>query len=378
MERLHESVQQDPVNTQVALDVYGTTEKKGPSSLFSDLVFYLLTDQVGGAGALLGMTRKDTRLVDKNELIKTSSFLYGQKLFFNGAITDRTNLRQFIADIAPYFLRNFIVSNGKFSLKPALPVMPKSGEVNTGPVAIEQIFTEGNILEDTYKVEYLGAEERRPFQAVVRYRQEKKNRLPEEKTITIKALGPEYNRSNVDILPIEQFDLTQFCTSEHHAKLVAKYFLSLRQLVTHTISFSTTLEGLSIQAGSFIQVVTKASPYNSANTGTIDSSGNVTSVRELPSGQYVVDYFATDSDDIERDTMEVTNGVVTATQFHSSVFTLVNETVSRNIYVVEQLTFSQEGTVDIVASERPCDDKDRSLLVDFIYNGSYTIDGKVS
>lgn len=372
VERLHESVQQSPVNTQVALDVYGTTEKKGPSNLFSDLVFYLLTDQVGGAGALLGMTRKDAPLVDKNELSKTSSFLHKQKLFFNGAVTDRTNLRQFIADVAPYFLCNFIVSNGKFSLKPALPVMPKSEEVNTGPVVVEQIFTEGNILEDTYKVEYLGAEERRPFQAVVRYRQEKKNRLPEEKTITVRARGSEYNRSNVDILPIEQFDLTQFCTSEHHALLVAKYFLSLRQLVTHTISFSTTLEGLDIQAGSFIKVVTKASPYNSANTGTIDSNGNVTSVRELPSGQYVVDYFATDSDDIERDTMEVTNGVVTATQFHSSVFTLVNETVSQNIYVVEQLTFSQEGTVDIVASEHPCDDKDRSLLVDSIYNGSYT------
>ena len=372
VERLHSSIQQDPVNTQVALDVYGTTEKRGPSSLFSDLVFYLLTDQVGGAGALLGMTRKDAPLVDKDELIKTSSFLHKQKLFFNGAITDRTNLRQFIADVAPYFLCNFIVSNGKFSLKPALPVLRESGEVNKGAVDIKQIFTEGNILEDTFKVEYLGAEERRPFQAVVRYRQERKNKLPEEKTITVRALGSEYNRSNVDILPIEQFDLTQFCTSEHHALLVAKYFLSLRQLITHTISFSTTLEGLDIQAGSFIKVVTQASPYNSANTGTVDSSGNVTSVRELPSGQYVVDYFATDSDDIERDTMEVTNGVVTATQFHSSVFTLVNQTVSQNIYVVEQLTFSQEGTVDIVASEHPCDDEDRSLLVDSIYNGSYT------
>ena len=30
--------------------------------------------------------------------------------------------------------------------------------------------------------------------------------------------------------------------------------------------------------------------------------------------------------------------------------------------MVEQLTFSQEGTVDIVASEYPCDDDERSLL----------------
>ena len=129
------------------------------------------------------MTRASTPLVDKAELVNTSKFLHGQKLFFNGAITDRTNLRQFIADLAPYFLCNFIVSDGKFSLKPALPVLQESGEVNTGPVAVEQIFTEGNILEDTFKVEYLGAEERRPFQAVVRYRQEKRTSCPKKRLL---------------------------------------------------------------------------------------------------------------------------------------------------------------------------------------------------
>ena len=355
---------------------YEDTAAIGPSNLLTDLVFYLLTDQVGGAGALLGMRRDTTpqqiSLVDKDELVNTSKFLHGQKLFFNGAMTDRTNLRRFIADIAPYFLCNFIVSDGKFSLKPALPVLQESGEINDGPVQIEQLFTSGNILEDTFKVEYLGAEERRPFQAVVRYRQERKNRLPEEKTLTVESTDPAFNRTNVEFLPVEQFDLTQFCTSEHHALMVAKYFLSLRQLVTHTISFSTTLEGLSIRAGSFIKVVTKASPYNSANNGTIDSTGQITSVSDLPDGQFTVDYFSVSgSDDIERGVMNVFNGTVADSTFHDSVFTLVNQTVSQNIYVVEQLTFSQEGTVDIVASEHPCDDQNVSKLVKLIYGDDF-------
>ena len=351
---------------------YEDTAAIGPSNLLTDLVFYLLTDQIGGAGALLGMRRDTTPLIDKNELVNTSKFLHGQKLFFNGAMTDRTNLRQFIADIAPYFLCNFIVSDGKFSLKPALPVLQESGEINDGPVQIEQLFTSGNILEDTFKVEYLGVEERRPFQAVVRYRQERKNRLPEEKTLTVESTDPAFDRTNVEFLPVEQFDLTQFCTSEHHALMVAKYFLSLRQLVTHTISFSTTLEGLSIQAGSFIKVVTEASPYSSANNGTIDSTGQITSVSDLPDGQFTVDYFSVSgSDDIERGVMNVFNETVTDSTFHNSVFTLVNETVSQNIYVVEQLTFSQEGTVDIVASEYPCDDQNVSKLVKLIYGDNF-------
>jgi hypothetical protein len=339
-------------------------EDIGPSNLLTDLVFYLLTDRIGGAGALLNMTEEDIPLVDKAALKKTARFLRDQKLFFNGAITDRTNLRSFIADIAPFFLCNFIVSNGKFSLKPALPVFEESGQLNTGSVSIKQIFTEGNILEDTYKVDYLSSEERRPFKAVVRYRKERRNQLPEEQSITVQvACNPAEGFDSPQDLPVEQFDLTQFCTSEHHAVLVAKYFLNLRRYVTHTINFSTTLEGLSIEAGSFIKVVTEASPYNSANTGTVDANGFVTSLRSLPSGQFNVTFFKSGSDDLEEGVMSVSSGFVSDSTFHDSVFTIVDLKVSQNIYVVEQLTFSQEGTVDIVASEHPCDDRDRSLLV---------------
>ena len=128
----------------------------------------------------------------------------------------------------------------------------------------------------------------------------------------------------------------------------------------------------SIRAGSFIKVVTEASPYNSANNGTIDSTGQITSVSDLPDGQFTVDYFSVSgSDDIERGVMNVFNGTVADSTFHDSVFTLVNQTVSQNILVVEQLTFSQEGTVDIVASEHPCDDQNVSKLVKLIYGDDF-------
>ena len=46
----------------------------------------------------------------------------------------------------------------------------------------------------------------------MRYRKERQNKLPEERSIDV--------RLEVENLPIETFDLTQFCTSEH-AQLVA-------------------------------------------------------------------------------------------------------------------------------------------------------------
>ena len=342
-------------------------ERYGPSNLFTDLVFHLLTNQMSGAGGLLKMDDADSdpALLNKEDFKETSRFLHAQKLFFNGVLGDRTNLRQYITDTAPYFLCNFVIMDGKFSLKPAVPHMADSGQINLGPVPIEQLFTAGNILEDSYKLEYLRSEERRPFKAVMRYRQETRNKLPQEKVVEVKLPGQE------GILPQEQFDLTQFCTSEDHAVMIAKYFLGIRKLVSHTISFSTTVHGLNLRAGSYIKVITTSSPYSTANNGTISSTGAVTSVEELADGTYDVVFFKTGSEDVEDGLgMQVSSGRVADSKYHDSVFTIKNETVSQNVYVVEQLTFSEEGTVDIVASEHPCDDDGVSELAKLIAGGS--------
>ena len=345
--------------------VYGSTEAAGPSNLLTDLVYFLLTDQIAGAGGLLGMNPDNDYLVDKKALEHTSRFLFKQKLFFNGAITDRTNLRQFIAEIAPNFLCNFVIQNGKYSLTPAVPTDDK-GEIkssSTEPVQVSQIFSAGNILEDSYKLDYLNSEERRAFKAIVRFRQERKNKLPEEQVIVVKGVDDsgDFATPGTDRLPEEQFDLTQFCTTREHAFKVARYFLALRAYVTHTISFSTTAEGLNVGAGSYIKVFTEASPYNSANTGTINSSGVVTSVRDLPDNDstnplYNIVYFKTGDNDVNEGSIRVSNGKVEDSSYHDIIFTVQDSSVSSNIYIVEQLTFSQEGIVDIVASEHACDD----------------------
>ena len=337
----------------------------GPSNLFTDLVFYLLTNEIGGAGSLLKMSEAKPRLVNEADFIETSRFVEKQQLYFNGVVGDRSNLRQLIADTAPYFLCNFVIMDGKFSLLPAVPHMPDSGEINLGPVPIDQLFTAGNILEDSFKLEYLRSEERRPFKAVMRYRHEVRNKLPQEKVIEVKLPG-QLEEHDIGVLPQEQFDLTQFCTSERHAVQVAKYFLGIRDLVTHTISFSTTVHGLNLRAGSYIKVVTTSSPYNSANNGTVSTSGAVTSVRDMPDGQYNVSYFKTGFEDVETGTMTVVNGNVSDSTFHDTVFSVVGPEVSQNVYVVEQLTFSEEGTVDIVATEHPCDDDGVSKLAKLV------------
>ena len=314
----------------------------GPSNKFVDLIYHLLTDTTAGAGNVVS-----SEMIRTEDFASTAQFLESNGLFFDGAIDAPTNIRQFIADTAPFFLCNFVISDGKFSLVPALPT-DVNGNITNQPVPIKQIFTAGNIIEGSFSVEYLSSEERKDFQALMRYREERRNQLPEEKTLVVR-----FKEAGSDAYPIESFDMTQFCTSQDHAFLVAKYFLSLRRRVTHTVKFRTSPFGLSLAPGDYIRVVTEASPYQPANNGTIAADGTIVSARELADGTYRIVHYGVDSDDVALSTMTVADGKAVETDLYDQLFSVVSFTTSANVYMVEQLTLGEDGMVDVVATEFP-------------------------
>lgn len=343
----------------------GATPAIGPSNKFTDLVYYLLTDKTAGAGGVVS-----AELIRTEDFPATSQFLKANKLFFDGAIDAPTNLRQFISDTAPFFLCNFVISDGKFSLVPALPT-DLNGNITQQPLTIQQLFTSGNIIEDSFTVEYLSSEERKDFQAVLRYRQEQRNQLPEEKTLVVR-----FAEAGSEQYPIEAFDLTQFCTSRDHAFLVAKFFLSLRRRVTHTVKFRTSPFGISLAPGNFIRVVTEASPYQSARNGTISADGTIVSATEITDGTYSIVFFRSSDDEVTPATMTVAGGKAVETTLYDSLFTISETSVSSNVYMVEQLTLGEDGMVDVVATEFPTTSTFNSLMAeDVLTDSAFTTEG---
>jgi len=336
----------------------------GPSNKFTDLVYHLLTDKTAGAGNVISPD-----LIDTASLPATSQFLEQNKLFFDGAIADPTNIRQFISDLAPFFLCSFVIKNGQFSVIPAVPTTV-SGSVSTDPVKIQQLFTSGNIIEDSFNVEYLGTEERKNFAAVMRYRQGQRNQFPEEQTLVVRwADLPESST-------IETFDMTQYCTSRQHAFTAAKYFMSLRRRVTHTVSFKTTPYGLNLAPGDYIRVITEANVYNAANNGIVSATGEVTAVTPLADGTYSVFYWNSSFDDPQTDSMTVAAGKVAEPRFFDSVFTIEDSTVSSNTYMIEQLTVNEDGLVDIVAVDFPTTSTFNSkLALDLLNDSAFVTEG---
>lgn len=337
----------------------------GPSNKFTDLVYYLLTDKTAGAGAVVSPD-----LIKAEDFPATAQFLEQNKLFFDGAIDQSTNLRQFIGDTAPFFLCSFVIADGRFSLVPAVPI-DSSGAISNAPVKIKQLFTSGNIIEDSFSVEYLAAEERKDFQAVMRYRKETRNQLPQEQTLAVR-----WAELGSDLHSVESFDMTQYCTSRDHALLVAKYFLSIRRRVTHTVKFQTTPYGIDLAPGDYIKVITQASPYSAANNGAIDASGNITAAVELANGSYTIVYWTQTNDGSVTATLTVAGGKAVQTALWNSIFTINNVSTSSNVYMVEQLTLNEDGLVEIAATEFPCTSTDNSLIaLDLTSGGGFETEG---
>lgn len=340
-----------------------------PSNLFCDLVYYMLTDRVAGAGDLLNMSVDNAPLINTADFTNTARFLKANNLFFDGAIASTVNIRQFIADTAPFMLCNFAISDGKFSLVPALPTTI-GGDISTDPVTIKQLFTAGNIFEDSFELNYISAEERKDFQAIVRYREERENQLPQERNIVVR-----WNEGDSTEYPLESFDMTQYCTSRIHAELVARFFLSIRRRVTHSIQFKTSPYGIDLAPGDYIRVVTEANPYSAAQNGSISATGIITSATTFTDGQYNILYYKSGSEDVVDALMNVSGGVVQESELYNSVFTVVNPTVSQNVYQVEQLTLDADGVVQISATDFPCNDRLISeIALDVTNAARFTVD----
>lgn len=335
----------------------------GPSNQFCDLIYYLLTDRVAGAGATVS-----TDLIDNSNFPQLARFHDTYRMYFNGIIQQPTNLRQFMADIAPFFLCNLVIKEGRFGLAPALP-LTVSGQISN-TVSISQLFTAGNIIEDSFSVEFFTAEERKNFQAAMRFRSEKRNQIPEEKTVVVR-----WTEEGSNAYSVEYFDMTSYCTTRQHAITVAKYLLSVRRRVTHSIRFKTTPYGLNLSPGDYIRVNTIASPYQPANNGAISATGEVTSATPLADGTYSIIYYISPNADTTTGTMTVSNGTVVETALRGAIFTLSTPIENSDVYMIEQLTIGEDGLVEISATEFPVlPNTTNSRISNDVLTGQYTIE----
>ena len=95
----------------------------------------------------------------------------------------------------------------------------------------------------------------------------------------------------------------------------------------------------------------------------------------IENGDYRIIYYTTSTDeaDVEEVTIRVNDGIAQDWNAGAAIFSLVETLTSENVYRVEQLTLNQENTVEIVASEFPCDNQFRSLIAQDVTSSGFHV-----
>lgn len=329
----------------------------GPSNNFADLAYWLLTQERQGLGQEVS-----ERLVDRQSFVKTARFIDNYWMNFDGAISTQVNLRSYLTQLAPMFLCNFVIKNGKFALVPALPV-DSAGVLIEGAVPITQIFTDGNIIEGSFELNYLEQQEREDFRAVMKYRRCAKNSLVTEESILV--------RWNDEGAPKhEVFDMSNYCTRRSHAFVAARYLLSVRRRVDHVVRFQTTPEGLFLAPGDYIRVETAAAPYNSLYNGVVQADGTIVTPITLDNDTYTTYVYRQGSDRVTTEQVTVQNNTVTDGTLAGALINIPTIARRFGVYMIEELTLTEDGLVNITASHFPVFDDQSSKIVDDVLDNS--------
>ena len=307
------------------------------TSLFPEIAYALLTDSTIGAGKVI-----NTSSVNEANMTVAANFCKANKFFWDGVISNKVNLREFIFEQGMYCLLDFTIIGGQFSLYPAVPFDSTSYEVaNDKAVVIKAMFTDGNIKD--LQVAFLSPEDRQTFKANVLYRNEKENGFSENKSKVVRLHGTTY----IDD-PLETFDLTGFCTSMEHALAFGKYVLATRKFVDHTITFKTAPHYINgVQPGDYIRVFSTTQHVQRFNNGAILDDGNVVS-KDTISGSKTF-YYWNPSEQVVKEATENFSNPLPST-YRGSLFTIKESEASNQCYKVESITFGEDGLIELSAS----------------------------
>ena len=336
-----------------------------PSNLFADLVFYLLKNTSQGVGNVV-----PAELVDEDSLRATARFLRANKIFYDGVIEDTESFRTFIYDNAPLQLCSFTIKNGRFGMIPALPV-DSNNEISLQPITVEQIFTAGNIIENSLQLQYIDISQRTNMRALVTWRVTVQNDLPYQASALVHWSDFGVNERNTTE---QSFDLSEFCTNREQALRTARFLLSVRRRITKTVSFKTVPDALGVQPGSYIRVITEASTYSSTANGSITDAGTLVSITTVEDGDYEALVYNPTTQEVTETTITVANNAVSDSQYHGSLFTLLSGSTDYSVYQIESLNLEEDGLVSISAVEVPTDASGVSIVAkDVLTPGNFTV-----
>jgi len=190
----------------------------GPSNNIVDLSLYLIRQS----------SRFPESLIDTTAMSLAANFTNTNSFLYNGEFKKSSNLEDWLQDISSKFLLRVTDKNGKKGFRPLVPIN-NDYTIKTTAVTWVFGFTEEHIIPDGFEIEYIPLSERKPLCALMMWRQQPDTDIGIARSTEVRFTGEALNG------PFEQYDLSEFCTTENHAVKVGAYYVARRKYITHSL-----------------------------------------------------------------------------------------------------------------------------------------------
>ena len=329
----------------------------GPTSFAPDIFLDTILDAEDGIGNYAKING-----IDIQQLALTKRFCQENGLYMDTLIADRQNWRSFWATSAPFCLLEFARIGGRETLIPAVPCN-KQGELDRR-VTISALFNQGNILEDSYKEEFLDYDSNvQDIIATVIYRALDSN--------GVFAVNRSVTIQRKDITPanaiLQSFDASAFVTNEAQAILFGKLMCNLRRHVRSAIEFKTYPTNSPISPGAYIYVDIGHNAWDGITTGIIGPGGKLNAPVDntIRNGTYSFLLYRSDRGVASTDAVVTDNTAPTLASREGYMYVLGTKVKSRRVYRVNEVQMDEEGEITVRGTIFPCDANDNALISDF-------------
>ena len=351
------------INTLNQFSVY-VNQGINNTSRFPAVLKDLLTNDRYGTGNIMSPAQ-----IDNASFSDAGDWTTNRRYFFDGAISEKINLRTWGAATAQNFLLDLLVRNGKFALQPVANF--------DGPETITGLFSSGNILEDSFALSYIDEQDRIPPRITVVWREER-----ETSTTNVKGLFPVLREVTVREIgtpadaPLERIDISDYCTSQKHAIDVGKWQCRTRRLTTHSVSFKTVPSQATLDLGAVFKLGMETLTYDQPANGAIADNGEVTSWPPLADGSYSVLLWDGQSANLQTVTLVISGGK--SSNYGGSVFCLSNSVSQTQTYKTAALSYDEDGNIEVDAVYFPTDAGANSdLAAGFDNPVNWVIEGEI-
>ncbi len=331
----------------------------GSTSFAPDIFADTVLDDLNGIGKY---AKPDG--IDWNGLALAKRFCksngLGTQLFMDGVIADITSWRQFWVENAPFSLLEFARVGGRETLIPAVPT--NAAGVANREVNISALFTTGNILEGSYKEEFIDyGDSTQDIIATVIYREtEKQDVFPRNASVQVRL------KDAVDASSIRQtFDASQFVTRREQAILFGKLVCNQRRHIRRGIEFKTFPTDSPISPSAYIYVDIGLQTWDGITSGVIMEGGalNAPLTDGIANGSYSVLTYKNDQPAQSFTSVAVTNGTAASLASKAgSMFVLGAQSNRKRVFRVTEVQMDEEGEVTVKAMEYPCVESGGKLL----------------